>query len=56
MATSITSPKLSNAIRTDVPAINAILKAIAKSDPSALTDLENGTKRLYQGTNGWEFQ
>lgn len=56
MATSITSPKLSNAIRNDVPAINTILKALAKSDPSVLADIENGTKRLYQGTNGWEFQ
>ena len=56
MATSINSPALNNAIRTDVPAISTILKALAKSDPSVLADLENGTKRLYEGTNGWEFQ
>lgn len=53
---SITSPALSNAIRTDVPAINAILKALAKSDPSALTDIENGTKRIVEVSGKWNFQ
>ena len=53
---SITSPRLNNTIRTDVPAINAILKALAKADPSILSDIENGTKRFYEGTSGWEFQ
>ena len=53
---SITSPALSNAIRTDVPAINTILKALAKSDPSALTDIENGTKRIVEVSGKWNFQ
>ena len=53
---SVNSPLLSNAIRNDVPAINAIIKALAKADPSILSDLESGTKRFYEGTNGWEFQ
>lgn len=53
---SITSPALSNAIRTDVPAINAILKALAKSDPSVLTDIENGTKRIVAVSGKWNFQ
>ena len=53
---SVNSPSLSNAIRNDVPAINAIIKALAKADPSILSDLESGTKRFYEGTNGWEFQ
>jgi hypothetical protein len=56
MATSINSPNLSNAIRTDIPAINTILKAIAKSDPSALTGIENGTKRIVGENNRWSFQ
>ena len=53
---SITSPALSNAIRTDVPAINVILKALAKSDPSAITDIENGTKRIVEVSGKWNFQ
>lgn len=53
---SITSPALSNAIRTDVPAINVILKALAKSDPSVLTDIENGTKRIVEVSGKWNFQ
>ena len=56
MATSFNSPSLSNAIRTDVPAINAILKALAKSDPSVLTDIENGTKRIVGENSRWSFQ
>lgn len=56
MATSINSPNLSNAIRTDVPAINAILKALAKSDPSVLTGIENGTKRIVGENSRWSFQ
>lgn len=56
MATSINTPSLSNAIRNDVPAIKTILQALAKSDPSVLSDIENGTKRFYEGNNGWEFQ
>lgn len=58
MATSINSPSLGNAIRTDVPAINTILKALAKADPSALSDIENGTKRITQDSNTkvWSIQ
>lgn len=56
MATSINSPNLSNAIRTDVPAISTILKALAKSDPSVLTGLENGTKRIVGENSRWSFQ
>lgn len=56
MATSINSPNLSNAIRTDIPAINTILKALAKSDPSVLTGIENGTKRIVGENNRWSFQ
>lgn len=56
MATSINSPSLSNAIRTDVPAINTILKALAKFDPSVLADIENGTKRVVVENSRWVIQ
>lgn len=56
MATSINIPALNNAIRSDVPDINTVIKALAKNDPSLLTDLESGTKRIIEGSSGWEFQ
>ena len=56
MAVSINSPSLSNTIRTDVPAINTILKALAKFDPSVLADIENGTKRVVSENNRWVIQ
>lgn len=56
MATSINSPSLEHAIRTDIPAINVIVNALAKGDPSVLSDLEIGTKRVVEGPSGWEFQ
>ena len=55
MAT-MNSPSLTNKIRDDVPAINTILKAIAKSDPSALEGIENGTKRIVTVDGRWCFQ
>lgn len=56
MATSINSPAMSNAIRVDIPALNEIVKALAKLDPSVLADLQSGTKRIVEGTSGWEIQ
>lgn len=56
MATSINSPAMSNAIRVDIPALNEIVNALAKMDPSLLTDLQEGTKRIVEGTSGWEIQ
>lgn len=56
MATSINSPSLEHAIHTDIPAINVIVNALAKGDPSVLSDLETGTKRIVEGPSGWEFQ
>lgn len=56
MATSINSPVMSNAIRVDIPALNEIVKALAKLDPSVLADLQSGTKRVVEGTSGWEIQ
>lgn len=56
MATSINVPALNHTIRADIPAINEIIKALAKNDPSVLTDLEPGTKRIVEGPSGWEFQ
>lgn len=56
MATSINIPALNNTIRTDIPAINAVIKALAKLDPSVLADLESGTKRIVEGSSGWEIQ
>lgn len=57
MATSIkTTPSLTNAILLDIPAINNVLKALAKVDPSTLKDFEAGTKRIVEGASGWEIQ
>lgn len=56
MATSINIPALNHAIRADIPAINEVIKALAKNDPSVLTDLESGTKRIVNGSTGWEIQ
>lgn len=56
MAVSINSPNLSNPIRTDVPAINTILKAIAKFDPSVLEGIENGTKRIVASGDRYVIQ
>ncbi|MBR5574372.1 MAG: hypothetical protein IKW35_07760 [Paludibacteraceae bacterium] len=56
MATSINSPNLSNPIRTDVPAINTILKALAKFDPSVLEGIENGTKRIVASGDRYVVQ
>ena len=53
---NMNSPSLTNKIRDDVPAINAILKAIAKSDPSALEGIEDGTKRIVSVDGRWCFQ
>ena len=56
MATSIiTTPSLTNAILLDIPAINNVLKALAKVDPSTLEGFEAGTKRIVEGANGWEI-
>ena len=55
MAT-MNSPSLTNKIRDDVPAINEILKAIAKFDPSVLEGIENGTKRIVAVDGRWCFQ
>lgn len=56
MATSINIPALNHAIRADIPAINEVIKALAKNDPSVLSDLESGTKRIVEGSAGWEIQ
>ena len=56
MSTSIDSPNLSNPIRTDVPAINTILKALAKFDPSILAGIENGTKRIVASGDRYVVQ
>lgn len=54
---SFSGPKLSNRIADDVPAIQEILGSLAKLTPdSGNTDYPNGTKRVTETTNGYEFQ
>lgn len=54
---SFSGPKLSNRIIDDVPDIQVLLSALAKLTPdSGNSDYPVGTKRLSEGTNGYEFQ
>lgn len=57
MAVSVNSPSLNNPIRTDVPAIQQKEAALLKMDPTNVSDLEIGAKRLTEISSGnWQFQ
>ena len=57
MAVSVNSPSLNNPIRTDVPAIQQKEAALLKMDPTNVSDLEVGAKRLTEISSGnWQFQ
>lgn len=54
---SFNGPKLTNPIRTDVPDTQEVLVALAKQDPTSITDIPTGVKRLYEVSSGkWQWQ
>ena len=54
---SFNGPKLTNPIRTDVPDTQEVLVALAKQDPTSISDIPSGAKRLYEASSGkWQWQ
>lgn len=54
---SFNGPKLTNPIRTDVPDTQEVLVALAKQDPTSISDIPSGAKRLYEVSSGkWQWQ
>lgn len=54
---SFNGPKLTNPIRTDVPDTQEVLVALAKQDPTPISDIPVGAKRLYEVSSGkWQWQ
>lgn len=54
---SFNGPKLTNPIRTDVPDTQNVLVALAKQDPTSISDIPVGAKRLYEASSGkWQWQ
>ena len=54
---SLNGPKLTNPIRTDVPDTQEVLVALAKQDPTPISDIPAGVKRLYEVSSGkWQWQ
>ena len=54
---SFNGPKLTNPIRTDVPETQEVLVALAKQDPTPISDIPVGAKRLYEASSGkWQWQ
>lgn len=54
---SFNGPKLTNPIRTDVPDTQEVLVALAKQDPTPVSDIPSGAKRLYEASSGkWQWQ
>lgn len=54
---SFNGPKLTNPIRTDVPDTQEVLVALAKQDPTPISDIPAGVKRLYEASSGkWQWQ
>lgn len=57
MAVSANNPRLSNPIKSDVPEIQQKEAALLKMDPTNVSDLEVGAKRLTEISSGnWQFQ
>ena len=57
MAASSNNPRLSNPIKSDVPEIQQKEAALLKMDPTNVSDLEVGAKRLTEISSGnWQFQ
>lgn len=54
---SFNGPKLTSPIRTDVPDIQEVLVALAKQDPTPISDTPAGVKRLYEvSSDKWQWQ
>lgn len=54
---SFNGPKLTNPIRTDVPDTQNVLVALAKQDPTPISDIPVGAKRMYEASSGkWQWQ
>lgn len=54
---SFNGPKLTNPIRTDVPDTQEVLVALVKQDPTSISDIPVGAKRLYEASSGkWQWQ
>ena len=54
---SFNGPKLTNPIRTDVPDTQEVLVALAKQDPTSISDIPSGAKRMYEASSGkWQWQ
>ena len=54
---SFNGPKLTNPIGTDVPDTQEVLIALAKQDPTSISDTPSGAKRLYEASSGkWQWQ
>ena len=54
---SFNGPKLTNPIGTDVPDTQEVLVALAKQDPTSISDIPSGAKRLYEASSGkWQWQ
>ena len=50
-------PALINAIKNDIVGLGSLLRSLAIGDPSAgNTDLPAQSKRMQEGTDGWEWQ
>lgn len=54
---SFNGPKLTNPIRTDVPDTQEVLVALVKQDPTSISDIPVGAKRMYEAGSGkWQWQ
>lgn len=54
---SFNGPKLTNPIIKDVPDTQEVLVALAKQNPTSISDIPSGAKRLYEGSSGkWQWQ
>ena len=57
MANSWQNPRLATPIRTDVPELQEKLIALLKQDPTPISDIPVGAKRLYEASSGkWQWQ
>ena len=57
MANSWQNPRLATPIQTDVPELQEKLIALLKQDPTSISDIPVGAKRLYEASSGkWQWQ
>lgn len=54
---ALKNPILSNPIAVDIPKLNEILDALTKSNPTEVSGISTGAKRLYEASSGkWQWQ